>query len=363
MRQTARLGTQLCEGLSDWEGHLLDVLVTGSLGFIGGHTVHRLISGGHKVISIDNHSRLGTELNLEFLQGLGGDFRHFKLDIEDASGLDAIINEEQPTHVIHLAAQVAVTTSVLDPGLDLRSNLLGTFNILESMRRHAGESHLVFASTNKVYGAMERKVFLQNSTRYFPEDDNFSFSEYTPLDFSTPYGCSKGAADQYVLDWAKTFGLSSTVFRQSCVYGERQLGVEDQGWLAWFAIAHLLDRNISVYGSGKQVRDLLHVTDLVDAYMLALEQPKNLQGAFNIGGGQANSLSVLEALTILGAELGSEIKFSFSGERPGDQKYFVSDNSWLESKGWALRVDYQPGIAAMANWLKENMASIKRLHK
>jgi CDP-paratose 2-epimerase len=342
-------------------------IVTGCAGFIGHFLVERLIRDGWRVVGIDNLSRRGSVANLQFLKtGCGDDFRFEHCDIRDYNRVERIFaGSTQVRAVIHEAAQVAVTTSVDDPRQDFEINLGGTFNLLEATRRHARDARFVFASTNKVYGELGVDEISEGLTRYSYSGSRQGIGEDQPLDFHSPYGCSKGAADQYVLDYARIFGLKTTVFRQSCIYGPRQFGVEDQGWVSWFAIAHELGIPITVFGNGKQVRDLLHISDLVELYSRSLSLPIVPTGVpYNVGGGLLNTLSIIELMTLLEQFSGKSVSFGLTDWRPGDQKLFVSDNSRaLRDFGWAPTVSPQEGVRSLTSWVKENSEEIRSVRK
>ncbi|MGQ9631407.1 MAG: NAD-dependent epimerase/dehydratase family protein [bacterium] len=304
------------------------VLVIGGAGFIGCNVAHAFLSKGYKVTIFDNFSRNGTLSNISWLQEnhksgltiLQGDIRI------DRDKLDSSVNNADI--VFHLAAQVAVTTSVVNPREDFEINALGTFNICEAVRRSKSKPILIYSSTNKVYGGMEGTKIVERNGRYEYENLPNGVSEDQPLDFHSPYGCSKGAADQYVRDYARIYGLKTVVFRQSCIYGTRQFGVEDQGWVAHFTISAMFDRPITIYGDGKQVRDVLFIDDLVKAYELAIENIDKTSGkVYNIGGGPNNQMSLLELISYLEEFFGKKIKYSFSDWRPGDQLVFICDIS------------------------------------
>src|SRR4029450_5839093 len=273
------------------------VLITGGAGFIGTNVAHRLLAAGQEVLIFDNLSRPGVEQNLQRLcMQHGNRVRVCVADIRKASAIRKAV--QQASQVFHLAAQVAVTTSVLDPQEDFEINALGTLHLLEALRQLTQPPPLVFTSTNKVYGNLQDEMLCTHGTRYVPTDHALrvtGINEECPLAFYSPYGCSKGAADQYVLDYARIYGLPAVVFRMSCVYGPHQRGTEDQGWVAHFLLRALAGEPLTVYGDGAQVRDVLHVTDLVDAMLLAQDEIDDLSGsAFNVGGGPANTLSLLE---------------------------------------------------------------------
>lgn len=268
-------------------------LITGGAGFIGSNYAARLINQGHEVIIYDNLSRAGAVRNLEWLRTTFGEdaYRLIVADVRDTQRLIEAVRGVDV--VVHLAAQVAVTTSVTDPRSDFEINALGTFNVLEAARLSGKDPVVIYASTNKVYGGMENVAVVEGDTRWYYQDLPEGCPETQPLDFHSPYGCSKGCGDQYVRDYARIYGLPTVVMRQSCIYGPRQFGVEDQGWVAWFVIAALLKRRLTIYGDGKQVRDLLFIDDLLDAYDAAIERIDAVAGQiFNIGGGPQNSVSI-----------------------------------------------------------------------
>jgi CDP-paratose 2-epimerase len=328
-------------------------IVTGGAGFIGANTVRMLAERGIEAITIDNLSRPTSALNVDWLEREAGDaFRLHRADVRDRDAVDAVFAEHDDAEaVLHLAGQVAVTTSVADPRADFEANALGTFNVLEATRRHLPHAVLINASTNKLYGQLEEHRIEEHETRYVDADFPDGLTEAHPLDPHSPYGCSKAAADVYALDYARIYGLRTTSFRQSCIYGPRQFGLEDQGWVAWFAIAARLGRPITVFGTGKQVRDLLHVDDLVELYLCAVERPQVIAGRpFNVGGGPANTLSLLELLERL-----KPADVSWADERPGDQKVFVADVSRARGElGWEPRVPIADGLDQLLAWVDES---------
>lgn len=339
------------------------LLITGGAGFIGVNAAQAFLRDGWEVTLLDNLSRPGTEENLLWLRRRYN-VAFVRTDIRDAAAVDRIVSECAPlTAVLHLAAQVAVTTSVADPRDDFAINALGTLNVLEAVRRYSPESLVLFSSTNKVYGRLDGISVIREGCRYRFAGDILGIDERTPLDFHSPYGCSKGAADQYTLDYARIYNLRTTSFRQSCIYGPHQFGIEDQGWVAWFAIAALLRRPITIYGDGLQVRDVLHVDDLVAAYRSAIEAPDHCVGeAFNIGGGPENTLSLREFLSELERELGVPVERSFADWRPGDQKIYVSDISKARERlGWRPVISTRDGIVKMLQWVRENRDTIERV--
>lgn len=332
-------------------------LVTGGAGFIGSNYVHRLLSRGEQVTVYDNLSRRGAEANLAWLQAeFGADSFRFQLgDVRDAERTVTAAADAQV--IVHLAGQVTVTTSVERPREDLESNILGTFNILEAARLSAHHPIVLYASTNKVYGGMEDEQVIEQETRLDYLDHPHGINENQALDFHSPYGCSKGAGDQYTRDYFRIYGLPTVVFRQSCIYGSRQFGIEDQGWLAWFIIAAVTGKPITIYGNGKQVRDVLFIDDLLDAYDAAFSRVEASRGqVFNIGGGRENSISVwLEFRPILEELLGHSIKTRNREWRPGDQPVYISDIRKARSVlGWEPRVTVKQGIRRLFDWVKEN---------
>jgi CDP-paratose 2-epimerase len=331
------------------------LLVTGGAGFIGVHTCSHFAKQDWTVCVVDNLSRRGTKENLQWLSKKVK-FELEALDIREYHSLAKTINRFQPTHVIHLAAQVAVTTSVANPREDFEINALGTLNVLEALRTYCPEAFLINASTNKVYGKMDDVEVCERNGRYEYSTHLQGISESYPLSFHSPYGCSKGTADQYTIDYARIFGLRACTFRQSCIYGTRQFGIEDQGWVAWFTIAAVLKKRITIYGDGKQVRDVLHVSDLIAGYEAAMERADSVTGhAFNVGGGQQNLMSLLELLAHLKNVLARDIAISHSNWRPGDQRVFVSDISKAQKLlGWSPKINVQAGVEELIHWAAAN---------
>lgn len=331
-------------------------LVVGGAGFIGTNVADRLLSEGREVIVFDNLSRPGVDRNLAWLRDTHPQVQFIQGDVRDRASLRPAV--ERAGEIFHLAAQVAVTTSLVDPMDDFERNALGTLNLLEEIRRLDTPPSLVFTSTNKVYGGLEDVPLAFQEGRYEPEDSEVrsrGIGESRPLDFHSPYGCSKGAADQYVVDYARTFGIPAVVFRMSCIYGPHQCGNEDQGWVAHFLIQALKGQPITIYGDGGQVRDVLYAADLVDAFRLAVDNVETLKGnAFNMGGGPENTISLLEFLDTIGELHGERPDISFGDWRPGDQRYYVSDTSKFEkATGWSRRYSARAGIEALYRWLKE----------
>lgn len=331
----------------------MKIFITGGAGFIGSNSADYFLSQGHEVTVFDNLSRVGGQANLDWLQARYGERLHFvRGDVRDYEKLvEAITGAEV---VLHLASQVAVTCSVADPREDFEINALGTFNVLEAVRHRCPEAAVLYASTNKVYGGMEEVTVVSRETRYAYADFPFGIPENMPLDFHSPYGCSKGAGDQYMIDYARIYGLRTVVFRQSCIYGRRQFGVEDQGWVAHFVIAAVFERPLTIYGDGRQVRDILHVSDLIRAYERGIEKIDELRGeAFNLGGGPQNTLSIWAEFGPLLESLAERpIPVSYDDWRPGDQRVFVADIRKAAHKlGWHPTVSPAEGIRGLYNWV------------
>ena len=340
-----------------------NLLITGGAGFIGINATRHFMKKGWHVTIFDNFSRRGADVNVKNLK------REYKTGWNVVRGdvvkSWALLQREiaKADAVIHLAAQVAVTTSIDLPHEDLSTNIIGTFNVLEAIRQSKHKPPLIYSSTNKVYGSLPHYEVNEHEKRYRFKNkkiDTHGISELELLDFHSPYGCSKGAADQYVIDYGRIYGLDTIVFRQSCIYGEHQFGVEDQGWVAWFTIAAMHKKPITLYGTGKQVRDVLYVGDLVNLYEKALANIKKVGGrAYNVGGGPKNTISLLELLPYLEQELGVPIKFSFSSVRAGDQPIFVADTRLVtERLGWAPSTSFYEGFANMHSWMNENKKAL-----
>ncbi|HKQ38463.1 MAG TPA: SDR family NAD(P)-dependent oxidoreductase [Verrucomicrobiae bacterium] len=334
------------------------VLITGGAGFIGTNVAHRLLSAGRRVIVYDNLSRQGVENNWAWLRETHGELVELEqADIRDAGRLKKIVRNV--SQVFHFAAQVAVTTSFDDPIADFEVNARGTLNLLEAIRNATNPPPLIFTSTNKIYGDLNDVALKGEAQRYAPveaEARAHGFSETRRINFHSPYGCSKGAACQYVLDYARTFKLPTAVFRMSCIYGPHQFGNEDQGWVAHFLIRAIENKPITIYGDGRQVRDILFIEDLVNAFLLAQENIATVSGeAFNIGGGSSNTISLLELLGLI-KELEHQVpNVQFEQWRPADQLYYVSDvRKFAAATGWRPRVGVRDGIARLHEWLIEN---------
>jgi CDP-paratose 2-epimerase len=344
-------------------GRVRPLVVTGGAGFIGSNLADSYLSEEREVIVFDNLSREGVEENLAWLRGRHGDRVHAAaLDLRDMQGLTSCLRDAAA--VFHLAGQTAVTTSLESPVEDFEVNARGTLNLLEGLRHCGRQVPLVFASTNKVYGALSGMAFSLGEDGFAPTDpaQMRGIDETQPLDFSTPYGCSKGVADQYVLDYAKTFGLPATVLRMSCIYGPRQFGTEDQGWVAHFLICALKGVPISIYGDGHQVRDICDVSDAVAAYRLTLQQFDKVTGrAFNLGGGPANAVSLRHVLAEI-SHLIHPPALEFCPWRAGDQPWFVADTSALQDAiGWTPKVGWKTGLSQLATWLAEERVPQTRL--
>lgn len=327
----------------------MNILITGGLGFIGINTALRLTESGHKVTLFDNLNKLGL---LKYIDRVLPTMTNFiKGDIRNRNDVEKAFISSKYDAVFHLAAQTAVTCSVEDPVLDFENNVVGSFHILECVRNHCPEAKLIYSSTNKVYGSLTRRGLVEKETRYVFKDNINGINENEMLDFYSPYGCSKGAADQYIRDYARIYGLDTAVVRQSCIYGEYQDGTEDQGWVAWFVKAFLNDYPITIFGDGKQVRDILYIGDLVDFYEYLLKNNNNGE-IYNLGGGMINSLSLLELIGILERKFNKKIIPFFSEERHGDQKIFISDNTKAEGLGWTPKVGTDYGLDKLISYLK-----------
>lgn len=340
---------------------LRPVLVTGGAGFIGSNLVDRLAAEGEHVLILDALVRAGVERNVAWLKS-----RHpnkvslIVADIRDKAAINDAA--KQASAVFHFAAQVAVTSSLVDPLDDCSVNLEGTVHLLEALRRIGARTPLIFASTNKVYGDLADVPLIERQEAYHPSDEILrgrGVSEERPLDFHTPYGCSKGAADQYVLDYARSFGLPTAVMRMSCIYGPRQMGTEDQGWVAHFLIRILSGDPITIYGDGRQVRDVLFVDDVVDAYVSAWRRIDRIAGRpFNLGGGPANAVSLLQLIAYAERIAGRKARIVFQPWRPGDQRYYVSDTRLAARElGLSAPLDWHAGVERLLLWLKGERAS------
>jgi CDP-paratose 2-epimerase len=337
-------------------------LITGGAGFIGTNVADRLLSDGRAVTILDNLSRPGVERNLRWLCDRHGARVRVEVgDIRDPRAVKRAVRDA--TQVFHFAAQVAVTTSLLDPVDDFEVNARGTLNLLEAMRSRRDPPSLVFTSTNKVYGDLEDLALDADRTRYSPSDAavrRYGVNELRPISFHSPYGCSKGTADQYVLDYARTFKVPGAVFRMSCIYGPHQCGTEDQGWVAHFLINAIDGKTITVYGDGMQVRDVLFVEDLVDAFLRAQANMRSISGhAFNIGGGPSNTTSLVELLDHIETLHGERPEVEFDAWRAADQRYYVSDTRrFRAATGWAAKTSVPAGLEALYKWLQDARPSV-----
>lgn len=341
------------------DGH---VLVTGGCGFIGCNIADRLVERGDRVLVLDSLARAGVRENAQWLKSRHGDRVTITVaDIRDPIPVIDAVREARA--VLHLAAQVAVTDSVSDPSADFEINARGTLNVLEAVRLHNSAAPVIFASTNKVYGRLvEDSEIALAGRRYTPVDDLLAggVSENAPLDFYSPYGCSKGTADQYVHDYARVFGLQTVVMRMSCIYGPRQFGTEDQGWIAHFLLSAIRGKALTIYGDGKQVRDALHVSDAVSAWLAALDHIALARGrVFNLGGGPANAVSLLELIDRITELTGRNLDYSFAGWRPGDQPWYVTDTRALAAAlGWTPQMSLGDGLRSLHGWLDGRFGSL-----
>ncbi|HYW62881.1 MAG TPA: GDP-mannose 4,6-dehydratase, partial [Bradyrhizobium sp.] len=340
------------------------VLVSGGCGFIGCNIADRLAARGDHVSVLDNLARSGVRENAQWLKSRHGERINIVVgDIRDP--IPVIETVREAGAVIHLAAQVAVTDSVADPVADFEINARGTLNILEAVRLHNASAPVLFASTNKVYGRLiDDAQIVRENRRYRPASAELAtgISENAPLDFYSPYGCSKGTADQYVRDYARVFGLQTVVMRMSCIYGPRQFGTEDQGWIAHFLLSALRGEPLTIYGDGYQVRDALHVADAVDAWLATLDHIALVRGrVFNLGGGPANAVSLRELIDLLRKLTGNEVAYSFADWRPGDQPWYVTDTGALNAAlGWKPNIALQEGLVSLHEWLASRFAGNSR---
>ena len=339
------------------------VLITGGAGFIGCNLADRLAGQGHRVILYDGLLRPGVVRNVEWLQQRHGDrIALINADIRDRARITQAATSAGA--VFHLAAQVAVTTSLVDPAEDFAINMEGTLLLLEALRRRNGDTPLVFASTNKVYGDLGDIALRRVGNAYLPTDAAIrarGIPESRPLDFHTPYGCSKGAADQYVLDYARSYGLPAVVLRMSCIYGPRQMGTEDQGWVAHFLMRAMAGETISIFGDGCQVRDVLFIDDAVDAYVQAWSRIRDVQGrVYNLGGGPENAISLLQLIEHIESLLDHPVTTEFFPPRAGDQLYYVSDTSRARSDlGLSAPKPWRQGVSQLANWLRATRQPVR----
>lgn len=332
-------------------------LITGGCGFIGSNLTASFLEHGDSVTVFDNLSRAGTERNLKWLRSLDAHgFEFIQGDVRDADTIRVVLEDAGFDVVFHTAGQVAVTTSVVNPREDFDINALGTFNVLEAVRLSGRKTPFFFTSTNKVYGGMDDVPIADRGDHYDYESLPDGVSEDRLLDFHSPYGCSKGTADQYVRDYARIYDMPNVVFRMSCQYGPRQFGNEDQGWVAHFVIAAHLGRPLSIYGDGKQVRDVLYVTDLVRAFQMALQSIDRTRGRiYNIGGGRPNTMSLLELIALLEKLTGRKMRLTFGDWRPGDQPVYISNTALAERDfGWRPEVSKHQGVERLLEWVRQN---------
>jgi CDP-paratose 2-epimerase len=332
----------------------MNILITGGLGFIGVNTAIKLYENGHTIYIIDNMSRKGTIQNYLFLTNKIR-FAYFNVDIRDKHSLDKVFQSNQFDCIFHLAGQVAVTSSVRDPVEDFHINCLGTFNILECCREYCNGAGIIYSSTNKVYGEFECDT-TESDKRYLTKDDFTGINESQNIDFHSPYGCSKGCGDQYVRDYSRIYGLKTVVLRQSCIYGYNQFGIEDQGWVSWLSIAAAFDKPITIYGTGKQIRDVLFIEDLTNLYTIISNNIDKYNGQiYNIGGGINNTLSLLELVDLLSAKLNKQILYKFESWRPGDQKVYISDISKIiQDSEWKIEYGIDHGLDSILPWILAN---------
>jgi CDP-paratose 2-epimerase len=333
-------------------------LITGGCGFLGSNIAREILKRGNSLYIFDNLSRWGSEENLEWLKTLG-DFTFIAGDIRKKEEVETLVKKVKPDVIYHLAGQVAMTTSIDNPRLDFEVNATGSFNILESVRTFSPQSIVVYSSTNKVYGDLEWVNYYETETRYVTPDFKKGFPETIPLDFHSPYGCSKGCADQYMLDFHRIFDINTIVFRHSSMYGGRQFSTIDQGWIGWFCQKAIETKKgtiqdpFTISGNGKQVRDVLYADDTVSLYLKAVEKIDKTRGqVFNIGGGFKNSLSLLELFDILEEELQITLNYKIIPSRESDQKVFVADIKKIgQFCGWKPQTDKISGIKKMIDWV------------
>lgn len=335
-------------------------LITGGCGFIGSNLAAKVLERGEELFIIDNLFRTGSAFNLEWLK-TKGDFKYYPFDIRNNNDVETVIKEIKPDYVFHSAGQVAMTTSIANPRLDFEINALGTFNLLENLRKYSPDSIIIYSSTNKVYGDFESLHFREEEKRYICEEYPNGFPETISLDFHSPYGCSKGCADQYLLDFHRIYGLKTIVFRHSSMYGSNQHATYDQGWIGWFCQKALDIKNkmlkepFTISGTGKQVRDVLHVNDVVSLYFTAKDIKTAYGQVFNIGGGVENNLSLLELFDLFEQLLNIKITYTQLPWRESDQKVFIADIKKATSIiPWHISVSKEDGILNMIEWLKKS---------
>ena len=336
----------------------MKIFITGGCGFLGSNLSAYAIKKNYDLVILDNLSRYGSSENLDWLKNQGK-FKFINEDIRNKEVVNESLKSFEPDIIFHLAGQVAMTTSLKDPYMDFETNVGGSLNVLEAVRVNDLHAAIFYSSTNKVYGDLEQFKYSENETRFICDDHPNGFSEEITLDFHSPYGCSKGSADQYMLDYARLFGLKTVVFRHSSMYGGRQFATSDQGWVGWFCQKGLeakkTDENFSISGTGKQVRDVLHADDMVNLYFSSINFIDKISGnAFNVGGGIYNSLSLLELFDLIERRLNVKMKYEKLPPRESDQKIFVADFSKLNNiTGWKPEVSKKHGIWEMISWLQK----------
>jgi CDP-paratose 2-epimerase len=335
-------------------------LITGGCGFIGSNLAAEVLKRGEELFVFDNLFRYGSSTNLDWLRKQG-DFKYYPYDIRNNNDVETVIKEVKPDYIFHLSGQVAMTTSIANPRLDFEVNNMGTFNLLDAVRKYSPDSVILYSSTNKVYGDFENLNFDEMDTRYVCCEYPTGFPETISLDFHSPYGCSKGAADQYLLDYHRIFGLKTIVFRHSSMYGSNQHATYDQGWVGWFCQKALEIKNgtakdpFTISGNGKQVRDVLHSSDVVNLYMAAKDVKEAYGQAFNIGGGFSNSLSLLELFTMLEDMLDIKIDYKQLDWRESDQKVFIADNNKAQKIiEWHPKISTTEGIKKNILWTESS---------
>lgn len=336
------------------------ILITGGCGFIGTNCVNHYSKKGQKVIVYDNLSRVGAKQNLDWLKS-NADFIFIKGDVRDDKKLLETFKKYRPDSVLHLAAQVTMVTSLENPREDFEINALGTFNVLEALRKTKSRAPAIYSSTNKVMGELTYIPIVEKKKRYQYRNIK-GVNENFPLDFHGPYGCSKGCGDQYFLDYARIFGLNTIVFRQSGIYGPHQFGIEEQGWLAWFSNNLIFDKKVTIFGDGKQVRDVLYIDDLIKAFDSAFKNFKKARGKpYNIGGGPKFAISIWDLFYILEKISNRKFKYNFRPWRPGDQKVYVSDVSRAKKDfNWSPKISPEMGVEKLYNWIYQNKSLIKK---
>ena len=335
------------------------LLINGGCGFLGSNLAQHALQAGIELVVFDNLSRLGAADNLKWLQAQGK-FNFINGDVRNANDVETLIRNEKPDAVFHVAGQVAMTTSIANPRKDFEINALGTFNVLDSIRKYSPDTCMLFSSTNKVYGDLEQYHYTETDTRYTCDEFPNGYDESVPLEFHSPYGCSKGTADQYMQDFARIFGLKTLVFRHSSMYGGRQFATYDQGWIGWFCQKAIetkrgeLKEPFTISGDGKQVRDVLHAEDMVRLYFAGVEHMEEAAGKVcNIGGGMDNSLSLLELFAMLEKELDVKLNYKKLPWRESDQKVFVADTARAQSLlAWKPQVSKEEGIRKMLAWVE-----------